>query len=65
MFLLYQELMEKINEIYIMGGAFWVPGNVTAVSEASIVTPEMVDYIDQVGLVDIVKPMIDYYYDFY
>src|SRR5699024_1226271 len=25
----------KVNEYYIMGGAFWVPGNVTAVSEAN------------------------------
>lgn len=94
MFLLYKDLMEKVSEIYIMGGAFWVPGNVTAVSEANfhgdpvatqlvltnaenvtiiplnvteqaIVTEEMVDYIDQVGSIDIVKPMIDYYYDFY
>ncbi|WP_096269530.1 nucleoside hydrolase [Paucisalibacillus globulus] len=94
MFLLYPERMKKIKQIYIMGGAFWEPGNVTAVSEANIhgdpvaaqivltyaeqvtiiplnvtknaiVTPEMVNYIDQNGSVDIVKPMIDYYYDFY
>ncbi|WP_026909023.1 nucleoside hydrolase [Paucisalibacillus globulus] len=94
MFLLYPETMKKIKGIYVMGGAFWVPGNATAVSEANfhgdpvaaqivltysdkvtiiplnvtqnaIVTPEMVDYIDQVGPIDIVKPMIDYYYDFY
>ncbi|MFC4023795.1 nucleoside hydrolase [Oceanobacillus longus] len=94
MYLLYPDLMGKVNGIYIMGGAFWVPGNITAVSEANfhgdpvaaqlvlthaenvtiiplnvteraIVTPEMVDYIDEVGEVDMIKPMIDYYYDFY
>ena len=94
MFLLYPQTMKKIKKIYVMGGAFWVPGNATAVSEANfhgdpvaaqivltysdkvtifplnvtqnaIVTPEMVDYIDKVGSIDIVKPMIDYYYDFY
>jgi purine nucleosidase len=36
MFILYRELMKQVKEIYIMGGAFWVPGNVTAVSEANI-----------------------------
>ncbi|MEN2768493.1 nucleoside hydrolase [Ornithinibacillus xuwenensis] len=94
LFLLYPNRMEKVKEIYIMGGAFWVPGNVTAVSEANfhgdpvaaqivltyadnvtiiplnvteraIATPEMVNYIDQVDSIKIVKPMIDYYYDFY
>ncbi|GGA77463.1 nucleoside hydrolase [Ornithinibacillus halotolerans] len=94
MFLLYPNKMEKIKNIYVMGGAFWEPGNITAVSEANfhgdpvaaqivltyadnvtiiplnvtknaIVTPEMVDYIDQVGTIDIVKPMIDFYYNFY
>ncbi|PAV28616.1 nucleoside hydrolase [Virgibacillus profundi] len=94
MFILYRELMSKVNAFYIMGGAFWVPGNVTAVSEANfhgdpvaaqvvltyaenvtiiplnvtekaIATPQMVDYIDSVGEIDIVKPLIDYYYDFY
>jgi len=94
MFLLYPDRMEKIKHIYIMGGAFWEPGNVTAVSEANfhgdpvaaqivltyadkvtiiplnvtknaIVTPEMVDYIDQVGSIEIFKPMVDYYYNFY
>ncbi|MGM0827531.1 MAG: nucleoside hydrolase [Bacillota bacterium] len=35
MFILYQTLMNKVKKIYIMGGAFWVPGNVTAVSEAN------------------------------
>lgn len=33
--LLYQSLMKKVKAYYIMGGAFWVPGNVTAVSEAN------------------------------
>ncbi|MHA7138943.1 nucleoside hydrolase [Rossellomorea arthrocnemi] len=35
MFILYQTLMNKVKKIYLMGGAFWVPGNVTAVSEAN------------------------------
>ncbi|KZE64013.1 nucleoside hydrolase [Fictibacillus phosphorivorans] len=35
LFLLYQSLMKKVKAFYIMGGAFWVPGNVTAVSEAN------------------------------
>ncbi|MFD2925704.1 nucleoside hydrolase [Halobacillus naozhouensis] len=94
MFILYRSLMEKVDGFYIMGGAFWVPGNVTAVSEANfysdpvavqivlryahnttiiplnvtrqaIVTPEMVEYIDYKGKTKIIKPMLDYYYDFY
>lgn len=94
MYLLYPRTMEQIKHIYVMGGAFWIPGNVTAVSEANfhgdpvaaqivltyaekvtiiplnvtqhaIVTPSMVDYIDQVGSIDIIKPMMDYYYNFY
>ncbi|MGF3102911.1 nucleoside hydrolase [Rossellomorea sp. DUT-2] len=94
MFILYQTLMNKVKKIYIMGGAFWVPGNVTAVSEANfhsdpiavkivltyasnltiiplnvtdhaIVTPEMVDYIEYKGRSKLVKPLLDYYYDFY
>ena len=94
MYLLYPRAMEQIKHIYVMGGAFWVPGNVTAVSEANfhgdpvaaqivltyaeqvtiiplnvtqhaIVTPEMVNYIDQVGSIAIVKPMLDYYHTFY
>lgn len=94
LYLLYPLTMEKVKAIYIMGGAFWVPGNVTAVSEANfhgdpvaaqivltyadnvtiiplnvteraIATQQMVDYIDQVGPIDIVKPMIDYYYEYY
>ncbi|MCM3717611.1 nucleoside hydrolase [Fictibacillus phosphorivorans] len=35
MFILFQSLMKKVKAYYIMGGAFWVPGNVTAVSEAN------------------------------
>lgn len=94
MFILYSELMKQVKEIYIMGGAFWVPGNVTAVSEANfhgdpiaakivlqyannvtiiplnvtdraIVTPEMVDYIHAKGKASVLKPMLDYYYQFY
>ncbi|RKQ35533.1 nucleoside hydrolase [Oceanobacillus halophilus] len=94
MFLLYRDLMSEINEYYLMGGAFWAPGNVTAVSEANfhgdpvaaqivltyaknitiiplnvteqaIATPEMINYIDQVGQVPLVKTLVDYYYDFY
>jgi len=94
MFILYQDLMSTVKEFYIMGGAFWVPGNVTAVAEANfhgdpiaveivltyahnvtviplnatqkaIVTPEMVDYIDHFGKAKIIKPIMDFYYDFY
>lgn len=94
LFILYRELMDKVKGFYIMGGAFWVPGNITSVSEANfhgdpiaagtvltyaknatiiplnvtekaIVTPEMVDYIHYIGKAKIVKPMLDYYYDFY
>ncbi|MGG2073809.1 nucleoside hydrolase [Lysinibacillus irui] len=35
MFILYNDLMKNIKEYYIMGGAFWVPGNVTTVAEAN------------------------------
>ncbi|GAB4072871.1 nucleoside hydrolase [Barrientosiimonas marina] len=94
MFILYPEEMKKIQAFYFMGGAFWVPGNVTAVSEANfhgdpiaarlvlnqaenvtivpldatrqaIVTPQMVDDIDRAGQAEIIKPLLDYYYDFY
>lgn len=94
MFILYQTLMQTVKGFYIMGGAFWVPGNVTAVSEANfysdpiaakivldhahnvtivplnvtlqaIVTPQMVDYIASVGKAKIIKPLLDYYYNFY
>ncbi|MGM0750764.1 MAG: nucleoside hydrolase [Bacillota bacterium] len=94
MFILYQTLLNKVKKIFIMGGAFWVPGNVTAVSEANfhsdpiavkivltyannltiiplnvtdhaIVTPEMVDYIEYKGRSKLVKPLLDYYFEFY
>ena len=35
MFILYNQLMQHIKEFHIMGGAFWVPGNVTTVAEAN------------------------------
>ena len=35
MFILYKELMKNVKEFYIMGGAFWIPGNVTTVAEAN------------------------------
>ena len=94
MFILYKGLMNTVKEIYIMGGAFWVPGNITTVAEANfhgdpiavkivltyarnvtiiplnatqkaIVTPEMVDYIDKFGKTKIMKPLMDFYYNFY
>lgn len=94
LFLLYRSLMQSIKAYYIMGGAFWVPGNITAVSEANIygdpvaaqvvltnaknvkiiplnvtnqaiVTPQMINYLDQVGQVPLVKELLDYYYRFY
>lgn len=94
MFILYKDLMDTVKEFYIMGGAFWVPGNITTVAEANfhgdpvavkivltyarnvtiiplnatqkaIVTPEMVDYIDQFGKAKIMKPLMDFYYEFY
>ncbi|MEW9675931.1 nucleoside hydrolase [Lentibacillus sp. L22] len=94
MFVLYRHLMQKVQSIYIMGGAFWVPGNVTAVSEANfyadpiaaktvlnhaqrvtiiplnvtqkaVITPQMVDYIAHKGKAKIIKPLMDYYYNFY
>lgn len=94
MFILYRQLMKKIKAYYIMGGAFWVPGNITAVSEANfygdpiaaqivlskaknltiiplnvtlqaIATPEMVNYIDEAQDLNLIKPMLDYYYSFY
>ncbi|RKQ35534.1 nucleoside hydrolase [Oceanobacillus halophilus] len=94
MFVLYPGLMKQVKSYYIMGGAFWVPGNVTSVSEANfhgdpvaaqivltyakkvtiiplnvtqkaIATPLMVDYIDQVGQIPLIKTLLDYYYDFY
>ncbi|MFZ3589935.1 nucleoside hydrolase [Bacillus sp. DJP31] len=94
LFILYPSLMKEIKEFYIMGGAFWVPGNITAVAEANfyadpraveivlkyaenvtiiplnvtnraIVTPEMVDYIYNAGQFSIIKPLLDYYFQFY
>lgn len=94
MFILYKELMKNVNEFYIMGGAFWIPGNVTTVAEANfhgdpvavnivltyadrvtivplnatqkaIVTPGMIDYIEQFGKTKILKPLMDYYTHFY
>ncbi|MFU0792100.1 nucleoside hydrolase [Cerasibacillus sp. JNUCC 74] len=94
LFILYESLMNTVKAYYIMGGAFWIPGNITAVSEANfygdpaaaqvvlanaknvkiiplnatnqaIATPKMVNYIDQVGKVPLIKILLDYYYDFY
>lgn len=94
MFILYRDLMTNVKEFYIMGGAFWIPGNVTTVAEANfhgdpvavnivltyannvtiiplnatqqaIVTPEMVDYIEQFGQTKIFKPLMEYYTRFY
>jgi purine nucleosidase len=36
MFILYPEIMKKVKDIYIMGGAFQTPGNATAMAEANI-----------------------------
>ncbi|MEH7453465.1 nucleoside hydrolase [Gottfriedia acidiceleris] len=99
-FVLNLDKMKDVKEYICMGGAFFYPGNVTAVAEANfysdpyaanlvlhhaqnltiiplnvtqhaIVTPEMVLQIDTfhrntqdpAGL--IIKPMLDYYYNFY
>ncbi|WP_028400251.1 nucleoside hydrolase [Ectobacillus panaciterrae] len=99
-FVLNLDTMRNVKEYICMGGAFFYPGNVTAVAEANfyadpyaanlilqhaknltiiplnvtqsaLVTPEMVQQIDAfhrntqdpVGL--IIKPMLDYYYNFY
>ncbi|SHF85838.1 nucleoside hydrolase [Ornithinibacillus halophilus] len=35
LFLVSPNLVNEVKGIYVMGGAFWVPGNVTAVSEAN------------------------------
>lgn len=35
LFILYRSLMDNVKEFYIMGGAFWVPGNVTPIAEAN------------------------------
>lgn len=34
-FILYPELMKMVNSYYVMGGAFFVPGNATALAEAN------------------------------
>src|SRR5699024_12618438 len=94
MFILYQILMSNVKDYYLMRGAIWVPGNVTAVSVANfyadpiaanivltnahdvtiiplnvtvqaIVTPQMVDYINELGNVKVINPLFNYYYDFY
>lgn len=94
MFILYKDLMSSVQEFFIMGGAFWVPGNVTTVAEANfhgdpvavkivltyaknvtiiplnasqkaIVTPKMVEYIDQFGKAKIIKPLMEFYIEFY
>ncbi|WP_433772108.1 nucleoside hydrolase [Bacillus wiedmannii] len=99
-FVLNLPKMREVKEYICMGGAFFYPGNVTAVAEANffadpyaanlivkhaknltiiplnvtqnaIVTPEMVQQIDAfhqhtqdpAGL--LIKPMLDYYYNFY
>lgn len=36
MMILYPDLLRKVDDIYIMGGAFFVPGNVTPIAEANI-----------------------------
>ncbi|MCG1021089.1 nucleoside hydrolase [Sutcliffiella horikoshii] len=99
-FILYPETVAKVKEIFIMGGTFNFPGNVTPVAEANIfgdpyaanivfnyaqkltifplnvtqqaiLTAEMVNYIDKVNreknnpLGMIIKPMMDYYWQFY
>ncbi|WP_090084862.1 nucleoside hydrolase [Lentibacillus persicus] len=35
MFILYPSVMKRVQNFYVMGGAFWVPGNITALSEAN------------------------------
>lgn len=99
-FIINLEKMKDVKEYICMGGAFFFPGNVTAVAEANfyydpyaanlilqhaknltiiplnitqraLVTPEMVETIDKfhqktqdpAGL--IIKPMLDFYYNFY
>jgi purine nucleosidase len=99
-FILYPETVAKVKKIFIMGGAFNFPGNVTPVAEANIygdpyaanivfnfaedltifplnvtqqaiLTYEKVNYINQVNkeanntLGQIIKPMMDYYWQFY
>jgi len=94
LFILYGDLMKHIKAYYIMGGAFLVPGNVSAVAEANfwsdpvaanivmnyaknasifplnvtmnaVVTPEMAEEVHQKGKFKIIKPMLDFYFNFY
>ncbi|MFC2947211.1 nucleoside hydrolase [Virgibacillus sediminis] len=94
LFITYPQLMQTVKSYYIMGGAFWVPGNVTAVAEANfhgdpvaaqivlssaenlsiiplnvteraIATPGMIKNVHEMGPIHIVKPLLDYYYNFY
>lgn len=99
-FILYPETVAKVREIYVMGGTFNFPGNVTPVAEANIygdpyaanivinyakeltifplnvtqraiLTADMVNEIDTINqeknnqLGTIIKPMMDYYWQFY
>ncbi|MGY3714594.1 nucleoside hydrolase [Sutcliffiella cohnii] len=99
-YILYPDTVAKVKEVYIMGGAFNFPGNVTPIAEANIfgdpysanivltygrnitiiplnvtqsaiITPEMINFIDkqnqlkQTEIGRIIKPMLDYYYQFY
>ncbi|MFD2923976.1 nucleoside hydrolase [Halobacillus naozhouensis] len=91
------EVMADVKQTYVMGGAFLVPGNATAVAEANfygdaiaanyvcqhvpdltviplnatreaLLTPEDVDLIDartDSPLLDIVEPILDFYYEVY
>ncbi|TMN21308.1 nucleoside hydrolase [Lentibacillus cibarius] len=45
MFILYQKEMSNVRKYYIMGGAFWTPGNVTAVAEANFYGDPMAAHI--------------------
>ncbi|MEA3319149.1 MAG: nucleoside hydrolase [Bacillota bacterium] len=99
-FILYPETVAKVSDIFVMGGTFNFPGNVTPVAEANIygdpyaanivvnfaknltifplnvtqkaiLTAEMVNEIDILNkeknsqLGSIIKPMMDYYWQFY
>ncbi|WP_197284208.1 nucleoside hydrolase [Bacillus sp. CHD6a] len=99
-FILYPETVAKVSDIFVMGGAFNFPGNVTPVAEANIygdpyaanivvnfaknltifpldvtqkaiLTADMVNEIDSLNkeknsqLGSIIKPMMDYYWQFY
>ncbi|MGD6777494.1 nucleoside hydrolase [Sutcliffiella horikoshii] len=99
-FILFPETVAKVREVYVMGGTFNFPGNVTPVAEANIfgdpyaanivinfaknltifplnvtqraiLTADMVNDIDKINkeknnqLGSIIKPMMDYYWQFY